>query len=173
MFWCYVINSLSTAFSTTQLVLECILAGTGVSFRWYRSNTYVVLNMHSNSCFLFFFRPVLWDLQLPFRASNLTILVFWKGAASHTLLWNKKHQHSEDFALSADVCWAFAPESVIKIQCLFGILSSCLQRMHRMYSELWRDAIRNRMSKRTLTDVGKIIQCATAHLSYFNEPIGF
>lgn len=120
MFWCYVINSLSTAFSTTQLVLECILAGTGVSFRWYRSNTYVVLNMHSNSCFLFFFRPVLWDLQLPFRASNLTILVFWKGAASHTLLWNKKHQHSEDFALSADVCWAFAPESVIKIQCLFG-----------------------------------------------------
>ncbi len=51
----FVINSLSTAFSTTQLVLECILAGTGVSYRWYSSNTCVVLDMHSNCCFSYFF----------------------------------------------------------------------------------------------------------------------
>ena len=36
----------STVFSTTQLVLEFHIGGTGVSYRWYWSFTYVVLECY-------------------------------------------------------------------------------------------------------------------------------
>ena len=38
---------MSTVFSTAQLVLEFHIGGTGVSYRWYWSFTYVVLECYS------------------------------------------------------------------------------------------------------------------------------